>query len=120
MDWVDYKGYFGPDRRGGRRGGRLLNRRKEADVASRPPSLRTALRQLRMRVLETQTPAGAEEFVQRVQATVTLAAIHDEPKVGDMLSRMALHLMRANGADVREQLYNALDRIHAAVTKDNC
>lgn len=120
MDWVDYKGYFGPDRRRGRGGGRLLNRRKEQDVSSRLPSLRTALRQLRMRVLETQTPEGVEEFVSRTQATVTLAAIHDEPKVGEMLSRMAIHLMRANGADVREQLYSAIDRIQAAITKEDC
>lgn len=118
MDWVDYKGYFGPDRRGGRRGGRLLNRRKEADVASRPPSLRTALLQLRMRVLETQTIEGVEEFVQRTQATVTLATMLNEPKIGDMLSRMAIHLMRANGSDVRERLYQALDKIQAAISDE--
>jgi|CXWL01.1.fsa_nt_gi hypothetical protein len=118
MDWIDYKSYFGPSRRRGR-GTRLLDRRKD-DVSGRPPSLRTALRQLRMRVIETQNAAGVEAFIARVQATVTLAAIHDEPKVGDMLSRMAIHLMRANGVDVREQLYNAIDRIQAAVTKEDC
>lgn len=118
MDWVDYKGYFGPDRRRGR-AKRLLDRRKD-DVSSRPPSLRTALRQLRMRVLDTQDAASVEAFVARVQSTVTLAAIHDEPKVGDMLSRMAIHLMRANGADVREQLYRALDKILDSITKDDC
>jgi hypothetical protein len=118
MDWVDYKAYFGPDRRRGR-GKRLLDRRKD-NVAGRIPALRTALRQLRMRVLDTQTPEGAEAFVQRVQATVTLAAIHDEPKAGDMLSRMAIHLMRANGADVREQLYRALDKIQDAIIKADC
>lgn len=118
MDWVDYKGYVGPDRRRGR-SKRLLDRRKD-NVASRPPSLRTALRQLRMRVIEAEGAAGAEAFVQRVQSIVTLAAIHDEPKVSEMLSRMAIHLMRANGADVREQLYRALDKIQEAIVKDDC
>lgn len=118
MDWVDYKGYFGPDRRRGRNK-RLLERRKE-DVSMRPPSLRTALRQLRMRVLEAEGEAGTEAFVQRVQAVVTLSAIHDEPKAGDMLSRMAIHLMRANGADVREQLYRALDKVQDAIVKEDC
>lgn len=117
MEWVDYKGYFGADRRRGRTK-RLLDRRKE-DVSGRAPSLRTALRQLRMRVLEAEG-AGAEAFVARVQAVVTLAAIHDEPKAGDMLSRMALHLMRANGTDVREQLYRAIDKIQEAIVKHEC
>ncbi|MEQ1618185.1 MAG: hypothetical protein ABL883_07555 [Terricaulis sp.] len=117
MDWVDYKDYFGPDRRRGRNK-RLLDRRKD-DISTRAPSLRTALRQLRMRVLEAEG-AGAEIFIQRVQAVVTLAAIHDEPKAGDMLSRMAIHLMRANGADVREQLYRALDKVQDAIVKEDC
>lgn len=118
MDWVDYKGYFGPDRRGGR-SKRLLDRRKES-VSTRAPSLRTALRQLRMRILEAEGAAGVEAFIARTQSTVTLAAIHDEPKVGDMLSRMAIHLMRAGDADVRQQLYTALDQIQAAVVKADC
>lgn len=117
MDWVDYKDYFGPDRRRGR-GKRLMDRRKD-NVSTRAPSLRTALRQLRMRVLEADG-AGAEAFIERVQAVVTLAAIHDEPKAGDMLSRMAIHLMRANGADVREQLYRALDRVQDSIVKEDC
>lgn len=118
MDWVDFKDYFGPNRRRGRNK-RLLDRRKE-DVAGQPPSLRKALRQLRMRVIDTQDAAGAEAFVARVQATVTIAAMHNESRAGEMLSRMAIHLMRANGADVREQLYNALDRIQAALVKEDC
>jgi hypothetical protein len=117
MDWVDYKDYFGPNRRSGR-SKRLLDRRKE-EVAGRPPSLRTALRQLRMRVLEAEG-AGADAFILRVQAVVTLAAIHDEPKAGEMLSRMALHLMRAKGLDVRQQLYRALDKIQEAIVKEDC
>jgi hypothetical protein len=117
MDWVDYKDYFGPDRRRGRNK-RLLDRRKE-EVSGRPPSLRTALRQLRMRVLEAEG-AGTEAFIARVQAVVTLAAIHDEPKAGEMLSRMALHLMRSKSLDVRQQLYRALDKIQEAIVKEDC
>jgi hypothetical protein len=113
VEWVDYKDYFGPNRRRGRNK-RLLDRRKD-DVVGNPPSLRTALRQLRLRVMDTQKRAGADAFLMRVQATASLAAAHGEDKVARMLMQLAKHLARANGADVRQQIYDALDTVTAAV-----
>lgn len=113
MHWVDYQGYFGPDRRQGR-GKRLLERRRE-NCAGRPPALRTALRQLRMRVLEAHGPAGARSFLDRTRAVALLAATHREPEVAQLLNKLADAIVCAGDRDVREALYPQLDRIHDAI-----
>ena len=56
MRWVDVKSYVGWDRRG-KRGLRLFDRRSES-VVSTPPSLATALRQLRMRCFDLKDAEG--------------------------------------------------------------
>ncbi len=113
-NWVDYKGYFGPDRRKARAGVRLRDRRHE-DYAGRPPCLRTALRQLRMRVLEAHGQAGMNEFLQRLHGVILLAEAHKEPKVVRMLTSLKPALARAGARDIRQAIYEYLDRVQAAM-----
>ena len=113
MHWVDFQGYFGPDRRQGR-GKRMLERRRE-NCAGRPPALRTALRQLRMRVLEAHGASGIQDFMARTRAVALLATAHREPEVAQLLTSIASALGRTGDRDVREALYGQLDLVHDAI-----
>ena len=71
MSWVDETHYFGPDRRGSRKL-RLLDRRRE-DLAGQPPSLKCALRRLRVQAMVVIDPDSLRLFRDRVAATKALA-----------------------------------------------
>lgn len=111
MLWIDDESYFGPDRRRGDAGLRLIERRR-ADRAATPPPLSTALRQLRLRVLDA-SGAGVRAFVNRVQGTATLAELQDEPEVAFELNTLGVTLDSTRLDDVRENIYASLDRAHA-------
>lgn len=113
MLWVDHQNYFGPDRRRARAGLRLRERRHD-DCASTPPPLTTALRQLRMRVIEARG-AGAAVFADRAQSVALLAQMNHEYEASDTLSSLAMTAVRARDTDVRPILYDGLDRAHAAL-----
>ncbi len=113
MLWVDHQNYFGPDRRHTRAGLRLRERRRD-DCAGTPPPLTTALRQLRMRVIEARGP-GAAIFADRAQAVALLAQMNNEYEASDTLSSLAMTAIRARESDVRPILYDGLDRAHAAL-----
>jgi hypothetical protein len=110
MLWVDNDTYFGPDRRRADRGLRWIDRR-HANSAVTPPPLTTALRQLRLRVLDAQG-AGVDAFVDRVQGTAALAEIQNEPEVAFELSNVGVSLNRTSLLDARMQIYKTLDRAH--------
>jgi hypothetical protein len=110
MLWVDNDTYFGPDRRQTDRGLRWLERRQENRAAS-PPPLSTALRQLRLRVLDAQGP-GVNAFVDRVEGTAALAQMHNEPEVAYELNALGLTLNRTCLNDARTNIYKTLDRAH--------
>lgn len=116
--WVDRLCYVGPDRRERRSGLRLKDRRREQSVG-RPPSLSTALRQLRVRVLETNEPGGLVAFVARASATAVLANAYGCRPVGDILMGLVRKLaVPPFGCDddVRSMIYAELAR--AEVLRD--
>ena len=113
MLWVDHQDYFGPDRRTKLAGLRLRERRRD-NCAGNPPHLQTALRQLRMRVIEARGP-GADAFAERAQSTALLAQMNDELDAADALSSLAMTAARGRTNDVRPILYEGLDRAHAAL-----
>lgn len=113
MLWVDNDTYFGPDRRGASRGLRWLDRRQQ-NSASHPPPLNTALRQLRLRVLDAQG-TGVSAFVDRVEGTATLAELQNEPEVAYELNALGMTLNRTCLNDARSNIYKTLDRAHAVM-----
>ncbi len=113
MLWVDSDQYFGPDRRRGHKL-RMLDRRKD-NRAQRPPSVPTALRQLRFRVIDA-TPAGAEAFATRMEGVARLAQADHEQRASAMLSKLAQHVAtRGKQVDLREKIYGHIDQIYAAL-----
>lgn len=113
MLWVDQDSYFGPNRRLAPPKLRLRERRRE-DHAVPPPHLPTALRQLRMRVMDARGP-GATAFADRVQSVALLAQFKNELDAADTLSSLALTAARGRDRDVRPILYQALDRAQAGL-----
>ena len=71
---------------------RILERRRRNRAVS-PPPLSTALRQLRLRVLDAQGP-GVDAFITRVHGTATLAEMQNEPDVACELSGLGMTLDR--------------------------
>ena len=111
MLWVDQESYFGPDRRGKACGMRLMERRHE-NRAGPPPPLGTALRQLRLRVLDAHGQ-GVALFVNRVEGTAKLAELQNEPDAAFELANLGAVLDRTCIDDARPQIYATLDRAHA-------
>ncbi len=113
MLWVDHESYFGPDRRVKPSGFRFNERRRE-NYAGSPPPLATALRQLRMRVLNAHGD-GARGFADRAHGTALLAERQHEPEAADILSAVARKSIAWRGHDLRPALYADLDRAHASL-----
>lgn len=113
MLWVDHSSYFGPDRRRKPSGLRIRERRRYNCASSAPP-LNTALRQLRMRIIEAQGP-GAAALSDRAQGVAMLAASHGEHDAAHELSAFAAIALRGRNGDVRPALYKELDRVHAVM-----
>ncbi|MEZ5961132.1 MAG: hypothetical protein R3C30_11995 [Hyphomonadaceae bacterium] len=113
MLWVDHENYFGPDRRR-KLGGMRIRERRRYNYAGNAPPLNTALRQLRMRILDGQGP-GAGKLADRANAVATLALHYGEHDAAHELSAFAATALRGRNYDARPGLYADLDRIHAAV-----
>ena len=111
MLWVDHTNYYGPDRRLKAQGLRLRERRRD-NVAGNPPPLSTAMRQLRMHVIDARGP-GAEYFADRANGVAMLADVSGEHDAAVALSALAITAMRGRERDVRESLFHGLDRAHA-------
>ena len=92
---------------------RLHERRRE-NCAGPPPHLPTAMRQLRMQVIDAHGD-GAREFAQRAQALASLAQHIEEQDVADTLSALAMTAARGQERDLRAFLYQGLDHAHAAL-----
>lgn len=113
MLWVDHDHYFGPDRRR-KLGGLRVRERRRYDYAGNVPPLNTALRQLRMRILDARGP-GAASLSDRALAVATLAASQGEHDAAHELSAFAASALRGRNEDVRPTLYKQLDRVHAVM-----
>jgi hypothetical protein len=110
MLWVDTETYFGPDRR--QHSGLRFNERRQDDYVGTPPPLSTALRQLRLRVLDAQGE-GVSAFVNRVEGTAVLAEMQNEPEVAFELKTLGMTLHGTSIKDTRANIYKTLDRAHA-------
>ena len=108
MRWVDVKSYVGWDRRG-KRSVRLFERRSESSDTT-PPSLATALRQLRLRCLDLQDAEGVAAFRARAVATAQLAERCGEAKVGERLTRLSEQLQDWSRGDRVAALVDRLER----------
>lgn len=113
MLWVDHESYCGPDRRRHRAGLRMHERRRD-NLASPPPPLSTAMRQLRLRVLDAHG-AGMDAFITRAHGVATLARAQGEHATAAALLSLATMAAHSRLSDVRPALYEALDRAHAAL-----
>ena len=113
MLWIDHASYFGPDRRRKPSGMRIRERRRY-DYAGHAPPLNTALRQLRMRILEAQGP-GAAALSDRARGVAMLAVSCGEDDAAHELSAFAAIALRGRNGDVRPTLYQELDRVCAAM-----
>jgi hypothetical protein len=109
------KSYIGPDRRKARAGMRLVNRRRD-DLSSPPPSVATALRQLRVYVLQADSVDGMKNFIERCKAVAILANEANERPVANVIMDMARKLEKVNGQDVRDKIYPIIDRAVAALS----
>jgi hypothetical protein len=90
-----------------------LRERRRYDYASRPPSLSTALRQLRMHVIDAQGPAGVREFADRTRAVALLAEMAKEHEAAIELQRLSMRLTLSR--DGRPAIYDALDRVQGVM-----
>lgn len=115
MLWVDHESYFGPDRRMRPSGLRLFERRRE-NCAGAPPPLGTALRKLRMRVLDACGPQR-DAFITCAHGVAQLAEMQDEPDTALALARIAEMAERARtrDRDVRSSLYDGLDQVETTL-----
>ena len=114
MLWVDHQCYFGADRRTARAGMRMRERRHE-DYAGRAPCMSTALRQLRIRVIDARGKAGVSAFVDRTNAVARLASLNSEHEAAQILLSLAATIARARDQDIRESMYAHIDRAQAAL-----
>lgn len=113
MLWVDCSTYYGPDRR--LANGLRIHERRRENIAGYPPALESALRQLRMYVLEAEGPLALRVFADRARALAVLAESQNETGVADILCRLAESLQRSSDSDRREFIYDQLDRLYGAM-----
>lgn len=115
MKWIDHPNYFGPDRRTGRLGMRLLERRRD-DFSCEPPPLATAMRQLRQHILDAHGER-IDAFVIRVESTALLARMNGEPSVSAALLRLGAVARLGRERDVRPDLIEMLNQAHTAMRR---
>lgn len=75
----------------------------------------TALRQLRMRVLDARGAAGTSAFIDRTNAVARLASVNNEREAAQILMSLAAVVTRARDQDIREAMYVHIDRAQAAL-----
>lgn len=91
-----------------------MRERRHDNYSAPPPPLATALRQLRMRILDAHG-AGMDRFIARVHAVSMLARSLGAHAAAAALVSLATIAARNRMGDVRPALYEALDRVHAAL-----
>ncbi len=111
--WIDHQSYFGPDRRL-HAVFRVRDRRK-LNLSSLPPTLPRALRKLKLGVLDARGRKGVGDFADLARNVAILADLYDAPDVSDRLTWLARRLYAHRDEDMRPMIYDALDRLHAAM-----
>lgn len=114
LRWVDHLNYFGPDRRGDDFSFYFFERRRTKS-AGKPPPLRTALRQLRVRVANADGVEGQDALRERLTATALLAEAQGFASVAAALTTLARSLEHPfdEGGDPRPELHIELNRVES-------
>jgi hypothetical protein len=114
LRWVDHFNYFGPDRRGEDFSFFFLERRRAKGVG-KPPPLRTALRQLRVRLMNAEDADDQTLLRERLVATALLADAQGFDEVGRSLRTLASNVDSSleHDGDPRPRLHNELNRIES-------
>jgi hypothetical protein len=118
MLWVDHPAYYGPNRRRAAGGLRMRDRRRE-NYAGAAPTLETALRQLRMHVIDCTGQSAVAGLAQRVRGISLIADAARESEIAGILKALAATLLQSGARDIRPHVYDQLDRIHGAVRTFN-
>lgn len=113
MSWIDDQDYFGPDRR--TRSTLRLTNRRQRNLAGVAPHLGTALRQLRMRVIDAFGDDGIQSFVERAQGVSALARQCYRPQIADLLDKMCEQLTRTGTRDMRPDIEAFIDKLQVKV-----
>lgn len=114
MRWVDVKSYVGLDRRNGRKLW-IFDRRDKKAAGGIPPSLSTALRQLRLRSLDIEDAEGLTAFCERANATALLAIEYEAKQVAEKLRELVERLEgQADFALAMEEVERVMPDIEAA------
>lgn len=98
--WVEGRSFLGFDRRKGQSGFRLFDRRK-GDESGDPPSLPAALRKLRIRCMEANTPEGSLGFAAATRVVADLARAYHKTHAAQSLQRLAERVAADPRADWR-------------------
>jgi hypothetical protein len=109
MLWVDHLNYVGLDRRQRRSVRRPKERRRE-DCSSPAPSLRAALRQLRMRVLDAERSASRSAFCIRATATAMLAKATGRAAIAELLFELVRTVRQSGGVNSESLIHAELNR----------
>lgn len=116
MKWVDVRTFTGLDRRKRKPSLRFAERRN-GDATSDPPSSASAIRQLRVRAMEANSPEGVRAFAQRAAAVAALAEKRLELQLSADLTWLAGRILSAPHLDWRARLDEHLGRIAVALGK---
>lgn len=114
MLWVEHDNYYGPDRRRAQQNPLRFHERRQFDSAGPPPSLSSALRHLRLKVLDARGP-GMGSFVERTRAIALLAQMQRQPEAAQALTHLSNSLSHNTEYDVRDDIYDDLDRVNTVL-----
>jgi hypothetical protein len=113
MNWVDHRGYFGPDRRQRAPGFRLLERR-QVDLSQDAPSLRAVGRRLSLWALDVETSRNADALVEPLTGMVQLLQMRQVDRLANRLEHVVQRIKsRQPGADIAQEMRAIADRLMA-------
>ncbi|MBX3429871.1 MAG: hypothetical protein KF779_09835 [Hyphomonadaceae bacterium] len=88
MKWVDDPKYYGPDRRRRNVDPRRPDRRNGDGASVAAPSIAMAIRQLRMRLLDANTPRGLADLRDRIKGIAQLATLQNKHQAAQLLTKL--------------------------------
>ncbi|MEZ5958270.1 MAG: hypothetical protein R3C27_13785 [Hyphomonadaceae bacterium] len=112
MKWVDDPKYYGPDRRRRTVDPRRPERRNGDEFSGAEPSVAMAIRQLRLRLIDANTPRGLTEVRSRISGIAQLATLQNKHEAAQLLTKLHLALGdKSQSARVLERIDEILNRV---------